>query len=56
MKLTVKPGIRCVHEGVVVADGGSGDVPDDVGRKWVNLGWAQEVPPEQPKSSRARGA
>jgi hypothetical protein len=40
MKVTVRQGIRCVHEGAVIADGDSGEVPEDVGRLWLKLGWA----------------
>lgn len=43
MKVTVNQGIRCVHGGTVVADGASADVPDEVGRVWVQRGWCSEV-------------
>jgi hypothetical protein len=49
MNVTVNQGVRCVHDGTAYT-GEDADVPDEVGRVWVERGWASEITEPEPKA------
>ena len=46
MKVTVTDGIRVVHDGKAYQDGQSADVPAEVAKQWIDVGWASEAKTE----------